>query len=327
MNADTGQIPEFDEGPEAGRRSTPGPTVREGSAAKQSFERSPDVQRWLWEQAREDQGNADAGAAFEFDPAHLAGRRDRDWILSSLARFHEEGLISDVLHVASSGKEATVYCCADGPGAPAGGPGAAWLAAKVYRPRMFRSLRNDAVYRGSRAMHDERGRPLRDRRRQRGGERGRANQVAHWIDYEFRTQQLLHAAGADVPRPLSQIGNATLMEYIGDLDEPAPALRQVALTPEEARPLFERLLWNVELFLACDRIHGDLSAYNILYWEGAATIIDFAQAIDPRHNAEVYPLLERDIDRLCRYFARYGVAADAGALAADLWVRYMGGVL
>ena len=32
----------------------------------------------------------------------------------------------------------------------------------------------------------------------------------------------------------------------------------------------------VELFLACDRIHGDLSAYNVLYWQGNVTLIDEA---------------------------------------------------
>jgi len=33
----------------------------------------------------------------------------------------------------------------------------------------------------------------------------------------------------------------------------------------------------------------------------------------------------RDIERVCRYFARYGVEADAQALASDLWRRYLYG--
>ncbi|HEU5086153.1 MAG TPA: RIO1 family regulatory kinase/ATPase, partial [Roseiflexaceae bacterium] len=74
-------------------------------------------------------------------------------------------------------------------------------------------------------------------------------------------------------------------------------------------------------------IHGDLSAYNILYNHGMVTIIDLAQMVDPRYNADVYPLLERDIERVCRYFARYGVQADAGALAGNLWARYLMGEL
>ena len=80
---------------------------------------------------------------------------------------------------------------------------------------------------------------------------------------------------------------------------------------------------NIELWLACDRIHGDLSPYNMLYWDGAITIIDFAQAVDPRYNPAVGELLARDIARVCQYFTRFGVESDASALASDLWQRYL----
>jgi RIO kinase 1 len=280
---------------------------------KQSYESNADVQRWLQDQA------LDSSVKPQFDPTLLAGRRDRDWILSSLAHFYEQDLIADVLHVAKSGKEATVYCCAADPAT-----GFQYLAAKVYRPRMFRSLKNDAIYRESRAQRDRDGRVRRSNRRD---ERERASRVSSWIEYEFQTQQLLHQAGGDVPRPLAQVGNAVLMEYLGEADEPAPRLNEVTLAPATARPLFDRLLRNVELFLMHDRIHGDLSAYNILYWQGAAVIIDFAQAVDPRYSEEIYPLLERDVERLCRYFAPYGVAADSKQIAADLWTRYLIGEL
>jgi RIO kinase 1 len=295
------------------------PPVQKAPVVKQSYEASADVRRWLLEQA------LDASSKPPFEPSLLAGRRDRDWILSSLTHFYERELITDVLQEVSSGKEATVYRCAADPAT-----GVASLAAKVYRPRMFRSLRNDAVYRESRAQYDRDGRPVRDKGRHgRDGAkttRGRAAQVTNWIDYEFATHQLLHEAGADVPRPLAQSGNAVLMEYIGDDDGPAPLLYEVRLSREEARPLFERLLHNIELWLSCDRIHGDLSAYNILYRPGIVTIIDFAQALDPRHNPAVYPLFERDIERVCRYFARYGIVADPGALASEIWLRQQGGL-
>jgi RIO kinase 1 len=284
---------------------------------KTSYESNADVQRWLREQV------LDAQLKPPFDPAFLAGAHDRPWVLSALTHFYDRDLIADVVQVVKSGKEATVYCCTGGPAADT-----ALLAAKVYRPRMFRSLRNDAVYRESRAQRDERGRPLRDRRRKRGtgSERGRAEQVSSWIDYEYAVQRRLHDAGADVPRAFDQVGNATLMEYIGDADGPAPLLHHADIPPDEAQGLFDRLLWNIELFLAHDCIHGDLSAYNILYRAGRATIIDFAQAVDPRHNHGLFPLFARDIDRTYRYFARYGVVADPDAIARDLWIRHQGGL-
>jgi serine/threonine-protein kinase RIO1 len=39
----------------------------------------------------------------------------------------------------------------------------------------------------------------------------------------------------------------------------------------------------------------------------------------------VYPLLLRDVERICRYFARYGVEAEASRLASAMWNRYLRG--
>jgi len=285
---------------------------------KASYEANADVQRWLREQEAER-----AGTKPPFNPSFLAHQRDRPWILSSLETFYEDDLITDVLAMVKSGKEATVYCCAAHPST-----GLEYVAAKVYRPRMFRSLRNDAVYRASRPQVDAKGREGRGAKRwnatAKETERGRAAKINAWIRYEYETQRLLYDAGADAPRPLAQSGNAVLMEYIGgEPGTPAPLLREVTLGREEATPLFERMMRNIELWLTCDRVHGDLSAYNMLYWDGAITIIDFAQAVDPRYNPAVGDLLARDIARVCQYFARFGVKVDAAALASDLWLRYL----
>ncbi|GAC1623266.1 MAG: hypothetical protein NVS4B11_17890 [Ktedonobacteraceae bacterium] len=285
---------------------------------KESYESNADVQRWLQSQTlKEDDLSKTA-----FNPTFLAGKRDASWILSSLTDFYEQDLITDVLHVVKSGKEATVYCCIADPKT-----GLAYAAAKIYRPRMFRSLKNDAVYRDGRTQRDLDGNVARDGQHQRGAfrsQRGRAAQVSSWIDFEFQTHTLLFNVGANVPRPLAHVGNAVLMEYIGVEGEPAPLLRDVTLAREEAQPLFECVLHNIELCLAHNRIHGDLSEYNILYWQGSVLLIDFAQAVDPRQNTDVFPLLARDIARVCRYFARYGVSVDAHALAVDIWKKYQG---
>src|SRR5258706_2528158 len=148
-------------------------------------------------------------------PAH---ERDRLWVLSSLERFYEEDLISDVLHAVKSGKEATVYCCAADPRT-----GEDYLAAKVYRPRMFRGLKNDAVYRQSRAQLDAEGHEVRNDRRwkahQRSG-RGRGERVASSITHELLTQQRLYEAGADETLPLSHMCDRMSMAIVGGTDSP-----------------------------------------------------------------------------------------------------------
>lgn len=287
---------------------------------KASYEAYPDVQRWLRRQDDEA-----VGSKPPFTPTLLAHQRDRQWVLSSLERFYEEDLITDVLRTLKSGKEATVYCCTADPRFDM-----EFLAAKVYRPRMFRSLQNDVVYRRSRAQRDETGHIVRDDRRWRAHQkssRGQSERVAAWIRDEFETQQLVYAAGANVPRPISQIGNGLLMELVGDGGWAAPLLHEVRLSDEEAPQLFADVLHTIELFLTCHRIHGDLSTYNILYHSGRLTIIDFAQAVDPRYNPDVFPLLHRDVERVCDHFARYGVQADAEGLTHELWTRYLFGEL
>lgn len=288
-------------------------------AKKTSYESSSAVQRWLHEQAFEEQQRSPS-----FNPTLLASKRDAPWILSSLTPFYDQRLIVDILHEAHSGKEATVYCCKAHPAT-----GMECLAAKIYRPRMFRSLRNDAIYRYSRVQRDEQGQAEHGNSRRgsaatRKTEKGRAAQVASWIDYEYQTQRMLYAHGANVPRPYAQIGNAILMEYIGAIGDPAPRLGGVTLELEEVEPLFERILSNIELALVHGRIHGDLSAYNILYWQGDITLIDFAQAVDPYHNSDVFSLFVRDIERTCHYFDQYGLNSEANVLARTIWTKHMG---
>ena len=55
------------------------------------------------------------------------------------------------------GKEATVYLCAAHPTT-----GTDYLAAKVYRPRIFRNLKNDAVYQEGRRKLDSSGNEITD---------------------------------------------------------------------------------------------------------------------------------------------------------------------
>ena len=86
--------------------------------------------------------------------------------------------------------------------------------------------------------------------------------------------------------------------------------------------VWERLLWNVELFLASNVVHGDLSPYNVLVWEDEIRIIDFPQRVDPRQNPNAETLLRRDLGVLATHFTRLGVEADADAIADDLWMRF-----
>lgn len=237
---------------------------------------------------------------------------------AKLQGFLESDWIDEILYQVKPGKEATVFCCRGGSAAPAN-----LLAAKVYHDRRFRGFANDTTYQAGRVILDQRAR--RAVAKKTGF--GRTVQTGLWTAAEFETLRLLHAAGAAVPRPLACSEDVILMEFVGDDSGPAPLLNRVSPARDEAMHLFDGLLRDIELWLARDRIHADLSPFNILYWQGALTAIDFPQAVDPRFNSDAPDLLQRDIANVCGYFARYGVRADPLCLAADLWRRFEQGEL
>lgn len=257
-----------------------------------------------------------------FKPTFTSSRHELAWFIPFLGPFYADYLITDVLRLIKSGKEANVYLCHAHPST-----GLDLIAAKVYRPRMLRNLRNDAAYRLGRELVDEEGKEARDRRRHLAVKKRTSygKEVLHteWLSNEFATLRRLFEAGADVPRPIASGDNAMLMSYVGDEQAPASTLNRVRLTPSEARELFERLKHNVELMLAHQCIHADLSAYNVLYWRGDIKIIDLPQAVNPLVNPHAFRMLERDLQRLGDYFRPYGLPLDAGEVARSLWRRYV----
>ena len=238
----------------------------------------------------------------------------QDPIEQALDRFFEEGLITDVLCEVKSGKEATVYCCQAHPST-----GVELLAAKIYRTSQRRNFKNDAIYQEGRTIVDKRARRAVESK----SRRGREMQFSMWIDHEFEALHIFYNAGATTPKPYARASSAILMEYMGDQQQAAPALQHVSLEREEVYPLFEQLMHNIELMLSLNYIHGDLSGFNILYWEGQIKIIDFPQTVDPRFNPNAFSLLERDINNVCRYFARYGLHRESMQLANRLWRGFM----
>lgn len=305
------------------------PSERRRTRARRKTPLNYQERALLKAQAVQELAEVTAGLEGGFHTTYQPGELEGPWLYSSLRPFYELEMISDVTGVVKGGKEANVYRCA---GATASQHGS--VAAKVYRPRMFRNLRNDAMYRQGRETLTAGGAPVKetDHRTMRalGKKTGFGQQVAHtsWLMHEYKTLESLHAAGAAVPRPFGASDNAILMGFVGDEQVAAPALNEVNLSPALARKLFDQAMWNIELLLQHGLVHGDLSAYNILYWEEEITLIDFPQVMRIRSgvgqiNNNTQRVLLRDVQRICQYFRRQGVRADADDIAADLWRRHV----
>jgi RIO kinase 1 len=261
----------------------------------------------------------DSRQNFQF--TYKAARFEEWWLLDSLGDFYEHKWISDVLRRVKGGKEASVYLCRAGAEVKAD-----YIAAKVYRPRSLRNLHNDVMYREGRAELDDEGHQIIDdgmaHAMRKKTEYGRQLLHQSWIAYEFTAMEELFAASADVPEPYTMAHNAILMGYIGDLGGCAPTLSEISLEQREAKTLFERVVHNIDVLLTHERIHGDLSAYNILYWEGDITLIDFPQVISPRLNRNAFAIFQRDVTRVCDYFIKMGVQINPRKLAVDLWTGH-----
>jgi RIO kinase 1 len=258
--------------------------------------------------------------AASLDPLHF----ERQWIIDSVGPFYRQNIVTDVVRLVKGGKEANVYACTAHPLT-----GLNMIAAKLYRPRTLRNLKNDAIYKAGRLLRDSQGKQLKKGRRERLAmvkktSFGKKLDFSQWIGTEFRVQQLLYDVGVHVPKPIGYQNTTIIMEYIGDELGPAPALNEIRLPAEDASRLFKQVMDDVALMLDNHHIHGDLSAYNILYWNGRLTLIDFPQMVEARHNPYAFDLLKRDITRVCEYFAKYGVESDPVQLTLDLWEPYMG---
>jgi RIO kinase 1 len=191
---------------------------------------------------------------------------------------------------------------------------------------MLRNLKNDQMYRDGRTDLDGEGKRVhRDadlHAIQKRSVYGEELRHQSWIAHEFAAMETLFSAGADIPRPYARSGNTIVMEFVGDELGSAPTLNEVRLDKTEARSLFDQTMRNVEILLSNGYIHGDLSAYNILYWEGDIKLIDFPQVVAPKSNRNALRIFTRDVTRLCDYFAHQGVTSNPRQLANEMWSRH-----
>jgi len=189
----------------------------------------------------------------------------------------------------SSGKEAVVF--------EAYGPDEVDVAIKIYRinasdfTQMREYLEGDPRFEGI------------------GSDKKKV--VLAWTRKEFANLERARAGGVRVPEPLAVQRNVLVMEYLGREGHPAPTLDDAHLeNPETACDVvaeYARRLYRAGL------VHGDLSEYNLVVWDGELCVIDVGQALTVQHpNAEEY--LRRDCRNVTSFFSRQGLSASADDL-------------
>ena len=235
----------------------------------------------------------------------------------SLQKLLEDGVIDDIKTRLMSGKEATVYVVERQ---------GELIAAKIYKSREQRTFKATAAYTEGRNQT----RNSRDKRAM--GKRtayGKDLVEKSWRDMEFQALSDAWNAGVRVPEPILLYDDVLLMQLLVDeLGNPAPRLADFDLPSDVAELLHREIYGQVRLLLVSGKVHGDLSAFNILIAEGGPTIIDMPQVVDASGNQSAAEILRRDLANVTEHLAKFDARLlrfrDCGV---PLWRHYERGTL
>lgn len=125
-----------------------------------------------------------------------------------------------------------------------------------------------------------------------------------WVQREYRNLLKAREAGIRVPLPLAVLDHILVLEYIGD---DYIALQLKNNPPDDLQEFFDKIIEYIELlWKKANLVHGDLSSFNILNYNGNPVFIDFSQATEVR-TSNANELLERDIKNVCVFFRKQGM--------------------
>ncbi|XP_021912582.1 serine/threonine-protein kinase RIO1-like [Carica papaya] len=205
-----------------------------------------------------------------------------------LFKMLNRGVFHDINGCISTGKEANVYHATKSDGQE--------LAIKVYKTSVLvfkdrdRYVQGDYRFRHGYCRHNPR------------------KMVKTWAEKEMRNLMRLRAAGIRCPMPLLLRLHVLVMEFIGKAGWAAPRLKDASLSSDKLREGYVEVIVAMRtLYQKCKLVHGDLSEYNILYFEGHLYIIDVSQAVDLDHP-HALDFLREDCVHVSDFFKKHGVA-------------------
>lgn len=188
------------------------------------------------------------------------------------------------------------------------------LAQKRFRAPERRLFKNVYQYAGLWAE----GTRHEDRAMKKHTRFGQEHRHRRWIANEFANLEHLYAAGVTVPPPVEMAEDGYLMAFVGDDGVAAPRLESVELDRPTAEHAWHQLVDEIRAMLVAERAHGDLSAYNVLWWRERPVIIDFSQTVEIVAHPAARDLLVRDVTSLARHFRRYGLSIDVAETLASI---------
>ncbi|AES77582.2 Serine/Threonine-kinase RIO1-like protein [Medicago truncatula] len=187
----------------------------------------------------------------------------------------------------STGKEANVYHATDSDGQE--------YAIKIHKTSVLGFKDRNKYVKGDRRF--ERAYCSRNPR-----EMGKT-----WAEKELKNLYRIAAKGIRCPKPRHQKLHMVVMDFIGKDGWAAPRLKDADLSLGKLLEGYVEIIVAMrDLYQKCRLVHGDLSEYNILYYEGHLYIIDVSQAVDIDHPC-AHCLLFEDCKHVSDFFKKHGV--------------------
>ena len=189
----------------------------------------------------------------------------------------------DVLEsVVKEGKESVVFSAKDKEGN--------WLAIKIYRifhcdfKSMWKYLIADPRFLSTK--------------------KDRKSVIFNWCKREFRNMKIAYEkAKIFSSKPIAFFNNILIMEFIGENGKPAPRLSELNELDDPDK-LYKTSIEQVKKLFENRLVHGDLSAFNILYHDKKPFFIDFSQGIRDNHPLFL-DFLKRDLKNLNSFFKKF----------------------
>merc|ERR1719454_1282104 len=182
-----------------------------------------------------------------------------------LSKFLKNGVFQAIHGCISTGKEANVYYAV--------APGGLERAVKVYKTSIL--------------VFKDRARYVEGEYRFRHGycKGNPRKMVAQWAEKEMRNLKRIKAAGIMCPEVIEVRQNVLVMEFLGRDGNAAPRLKDApGIDAEEWTELYVQCAVMMRrLMQECRLVHGDLSEYNMLYFNGDIYIIDVSQSTESDH--------------------------------------------
>ncbi|MFH8080610.1 MAG: serine protein kinase RIO [Candidatus Aenigmatarchaeota archaeon] len=207
--------------------------------------------------------------------------------LMTLYELMNKGYFNEVTSIIKEGKESGVFL----------GKGKENVAIKIYRTHAI-----DFKTRWQYLIGDPRFMNIR---------KNRVHVTYQWCLREYKNLVVAKEAKVSCPKPIIAKNNVLVMQFIGDDDVPAPRLNEMEVDKKDY--LF--IIKNIKKLVKAGIVHGDLSAYNILYHK-KPVFIDFSQATTIT-NKIALELLRRDVENINSYFKKRGVDVEEEELLIE----------